>query len=198
MTGSVSLGEVDSGGVAPLHHHTREQTDIALTGVFDVTIGDRIESLGPGVGVVIPADVPHSIANHRRGVATMLEFHTVRRPDLVPPRPTMTFPVAPAPAPTPTRALAVPMDVGDGATLTGETCTMRWRRVTRSVDVHPDPTMTELFVYVARGAVRLVGEAGGETLGAGTLIIVPARVRHVQIAPMGADAGLIEFRVVPR
>ena len=197
-TGSVSLGEFDSAAVAPLHHHTREQTDVGLTGNFDVTIGDRIESLRPGTGMIIPPDVPHSIANHRRGVATVLEFHTVRRPDLVPPRPTMSFPVAPAAAATPRRPLVVSMEGGSGSLLTGQTCMMRSRRVRRPVDVHPDSTETELFVFVASGAIRLRGEAGGEILPAGTLIIVPARVRHVEIAPAGAEANLVEFRVTPR
>ena len=197
VTGSVSLGEFDSAGAAPLHHHTREQTDVGLTGAFDVTVGDRVERLEPWSGMIIPADVPHLIANNRSGVAAVLEFHTVRRPDLVPPRPRMTFPSTPAPAATPSRPLIARMDAGDGVTFTGETCTMRFRRLTAAVDVHPDATPTELFVYVARGAVRLEGTEGGTVLGAGTLIIVPARERRVQIAPSGADASLVEFRVTP-
>jgi len=198
-TGSVSLGEVDSSGVAPLHHHTREQTDVALSGAFDVTIGNRVESLGPGVGVIIPADVPHSIANNRRGVATMIEFHTVPRPDLVPPRPAMTFPVAPSPAATPAHALAVRMDAVSGATLTGATCTMKWRRLAGAVDVHPEPTATELFVYVVRGSVSLRGSPGASPLGPGTVIIIPGSARDVRLTPASAEgASLIEFRVVPR
>lgn len=198
-TGSVSLGEFDSAGVAPLHHHTREQTDVGLSGVFDVTIGDRVEMLGNGAGMIIPADVPHSIANLHRGVATVLEFHTVRRPDLVPPRPAMTFPSAPSAATTPPRPLVARIDAGDGSTLTGETCTMRWRLIGRGVDVHPEPTTTELFVYVARGAVSLAGTPGAAHLAAGTIIIVPAAMRHVMVSSDSPDAAsLIEFRVVPR
>src|SRR5436190_3560650 len=45
-TGSVSVGDFDSGSAAVLHHHTREQADIGLTGTFDMTIGAHVEKLG--------------------------------------------------------------------------------------------------------------------------------------------------------
>jgi quercetin dioxygenase-like cupin family protein len=73
-----------------VHHHTREQADFGISGTFDVTLGSHVESVGAGAGFIIPADVMHSIANRQGGVAIIIEFHTVRRPDLVPPRPAMT------------------------------------------------------------------------------------------------------------
>src|SRR5215467_3589597 len=75
-TGSISFGEFDRAGVAPLHHHTREQVDVGLSGRFDMTIGENVEPLTPGTGVIVPADVNHAIANNRPGVATAVEFHT--------------------------------------------------------------------------------------------------------------------------
>jgi quercetin dioxygenase-like cupin family protein len=196
-TGSVSYGEFDSAGVAPLHHHTREQADVGLSGQSDMTIGSTVESLGPGSGVIVPPNVRHSIANLHAGVRTVIEFHTVRRPDLVPPRPAMTFPVAAEPVPVPPdRRLVAQIDTGDGTTLTGETSTMRWRRVTGSVDVHPAFTPTELFIYVARGNVRLAAEGRTSTRRPGTLVIVPAVTRHVQLSTASAaDAAVIEFSV---
>jgi quercetin dioxygenase-like cupin family protein len=147
--------------------------------------------------VIVPPNVRHSISNLHKGTRTVIEFHTVRRPDLVPPRPPMTFPAAAEPvAVAPDRRLVAPMDTGAGMTLNGETCTMRWRRVTASVDVHPDPTPTELFIYVARGAVRLAGTGQTSTLGVGTVIIVPAATRHLQLSSASsADAAVIEFSV---
>jgi mannose-6-phosphate isomerase-like protein (cupin superfamily) len=100
-TGSFSIGDFDAGSAAVLHHHTREQADVGIAGVFDMTIGTHEEALGPGAGVIVPADVAHSIANKRGGVMTVIEFHTVRRPDLVPPRPPMTFPSSAEPVPVP-------------------------------------------------------------------------------------------------
>ena len=93
-TGSFSIGEFDTGSAAVLHHHTREQADVGITGGFDMTLGTHVEELGPGAGVIVPSNVAHSIANKRGGVMTVIEFHTVRRPDLVPPRPALTFPAS--------------------------------------------------------------------------------------------------------
>jgi mannose-6-phosphate isomerase-like protein (cupin superfamily) len=196
-TGSVSLGEFDSAGVAPLHHHTREQADVGLSGRSDMTIGTNVEFLEPGYGVIVPANVRHSIANPRGGVRTVLEFHTVRRPDLVPPRPVITFPLAAEPVAFPAdRRLVRPMDAPNGSTLTGETCTMRWRHVTGAVDVHPVATATELFVYVARGTVRVAAPGLSSTLSTGMLMMVPATTRNVQLSSAGAeDASVIEFSV---
>ena len=198
-TASVSFGEFDSAGVAPLHHHTREQADVGLSGRTNMTIGTNVEFLDPGYGVIVPANVRHSIANLGSGVRTVLEFHTVRRPDLVPPRPVVTFPAAAEPVPVPAdRRLVRPIDAGDGSTLTGETCGMRWRRVAEAVDVHPVPTATELFIYVARGTVRLVAPRISSTLGTGMLIIVPATSGRVQLSAVGAEpASVVEFSVRP-
>src|SRR5262245_13380871 len=49
-TGSFSIGDFGPGSAAVLHHHTREQTDIGITGEFAVTLDDRVEQLEPGSG----------------------------------------------------------------------------------------------------------------------------------------------------
>jgi quercetin dioxygenase-like cupin family protein len=196
-TGSVSFGEFDSSGVAPLHHHTREQVDVGLSGRFDMTIGANVESLASGTGVIVPANVNHSIANNRADVATAVEFHTVRRPDLVPPRPSMKFPASEEPARVPgDRRLISRMDSGGGEILNGETCTVRWRRLSQPVDVHNQASATELFVYVARGTVRLAAAGSISMLSPGTVVIVPGTTRNVMMSAAGSeDAAVIEFEV---
>jgi mannose-6-phosphate isomerase-like protein (cupin superfamily) len=196
-TGSFSLGDFDAGSAAVLHHHTREQADVGIAGVFDMTIGTHEESLGPGAGVIVPADVAHSLANKRGGVMTVIEFHTVRRPDLVPPRPPMTFPSSAEPVPVPAeRRLIVPLDRPGTAlwTIRGETCTLAWRRGTRGSTLDLEAGDTELFVYVVKGA----GEWGmtGRTshVDPGTLIVVPARERTSLRASGSDDLALVEFR----
>jgi quercetin dioxygenase-like cupin family protein len=199
-TGSVSFGEFDSAGIAPLHHHTREQADVGLSGQLDMTVGANLEPLPPGFGIIVPANVRHSIGNTHSGVRTVIEFHTVRRPDLVPPRPALTFPAAAEPVSLEAnRRLVEQIDAGDGSALTGETCTMRSRRVTAPVDVHPDATPTELFVYVVRGTVRLAASGSTSTLRPGMLVIVPAAIRNVRFSSADADgASVIEFSVRAR
>ena len=39
-----------------------------------MTLGNHIETVGPGAGVIIPPNVTHSIANVRGGVMTIVEF----------------------------------------------------------------------------------------------------------------------------
>jgi mannose-6-phosphate isomerase-like protein (cupin superfamily) len=195
-TGSFSIGDFDAGSAAVLHHHTREQADVGITGVFDMTIGSHEEPLGPGAGVIVPANVAHSIANKRGGVMTVIEFHTVRRPDLVPPRPAMTFPSSADPVPVPAgRRLVVALDrPGNVRTIRGETCTLAWRRGTRGSTVSLEAGNTELFVYVVGGAGQLKVPGGTERVEAGTLVVVPAQGRsNLQVTAAG-DIALVEFR----
>ncbi len=202
-TGSFSLADFDSGGTAVLHHHTREQADVGITGALDITIGTRVELLGPGSGVIVPSNVSHSIANTRGSVMTVIEFHTVPRPDMVPPRPAMTFPSSPVPVAVPSgRELVTQLDGSGGRshispTISGETCTLRWRRVLRgapAVDVHPDSTGAELFLYIVRGDVELSSSASTRRVSAGNLIVIPAGERHVRLRSVGnGDVGIAEF-----
>src|SRR5262245_65519138 len=62
-TGSFSVADFDPGAAAVLHHHTREQADVGIDGVFDMVIAGRVEPLGPGAGVIVPPDVAHSTRN---------------------------------------------------------------------------------------------------------------------------------------
>ena len=196
-TGSVSVGDLDSGGVAPLHHHTREQVDVGLAGTADIIVGNHTETLPPGAGVLIPADVNHSLMNRRAGVVTLIEFHTVPRPDLVPPRPTATYPASAQPvALADDRPLVGDMSTKPGKTFTGRACMVRWRWVGAATDVHPRATSTELFVYVARGDVELRAEGRTFRLPEGSLAIIPPGLVHAEMKAVGeSNAGLIEFQV---
>src|SRR5688572_23667799 len=62
-TGSFSVGEFEPGTASALHHHTREQANIAIAGEFAMTLGERVETLAPGMGVIVPPNVSHSLAN---------------------------------------------------------------------------------------------------------------------------------------
>jgi mannose-6-phosphate isomerase-like protein (cupin superfamily) len=134
---------------------------------------------------------------------TVIEFHTVPRPDLVPPRPTMTFPSSAVPASVPEGRNLVKQIEGSGGpsgaapTMIGETCVLRWRRLTRgapAVDVHPDATGAELFAYIVRGDVELTSGSSTLRIAAGNLIVIPAGTRHVRLRAIGdGDVGLAEF-----
>jgi mannose-6-phosphate isomerase-like protein (cupin superfamily) len=202
---SFSFAEFDPGSAAVLHHHTREQADIALDGVFDMTLAGRVERLGPGAGVIVPPDVEHSIRNATSTTLTVIEFHTVRRPDLVPPRPALTFPASAAPVDIPGgRTLVRPLQelarkrADRRAAISGETCTLTWRTLARgsaAAAVNSTPDRTERFVYVLKGDAVILDGSRTEPAPAGTLIVVPARLtQQVRLkAGRGADVVLAEF-----
>jgi mannose-6-phosphate isomerase-like protein (cupin superfamily) len=203
---SFTLAVLEPGAVTALHHHTREQADIAIDGVFDMTIANHVEPLGPGAGVVVPPNVEHSIRNASSRPLSVIEFHTVRRPDLVPPRPAITFPASPDPIDTPGgRRIVAPLHdpanvrADKRAEIAGETCTLAWRIVLMSgpaTNLNPARAQTERFFYVVQGDATLFNESRLEHAPAGTLIVVPAGfAKHVQLKASGAagDVSLAEF-----
>ena len=200
-TGSFSIGDFEPGSAAVLHHHTREQADIGIAGAFDMTLDDRVEKLGPGFAVVVPANVSHSIANNASDRATVIEFHTVRRPDLVPPRPVVAFPASATPARLPAgRQLVQPMDRPvrespfSAQWLRGETCLLAWRRVASgTAPVELGAGAVERFVYLVRGEVQMTSAAGRAQVKAGELIVVPARATITIQAAGPENATVAEF-----
>ena len=196
-TGSISFGELDSGAVVPLHHHSREQADVTLSGRMEVTLGQNTQALPPGYGVLIPIDVSHSLANPGPARTTAIEFHTAPRPDLVPPRPAVQFPSSSVARPLLDAHGAVArLDTASGSMMSGRTCVVRWRWVRTTVDVHPSPTPTELFIYVTQGVAELEAEGRTAMLREGSLVLVPTAVVHARIRAVGSyDVGLLEFQV---
>ena len=202
-TGSLSIGEFEPGSAAVLHHHTREQADVGLNGTFDMTIGTHVEKLGLDMGVIVPSNVAHSIANKGTGVMTVLEFHTVPRPDLVPPRPAMTFPSSPEPVSIPDQSPLVvrfdPPATEMAQSIVGKTCTMTWRRLARGAKpADVQAAGTELLIYVLRGTLQLE-YTGLQAVGspqrvtAGSVIIIPAHQR-LGLQAADIDVALVEFR----
>lgn len=193
-TGSFSIGDFDPGSAAVLHHHTREQADIAIAGEFDMTVGDRVEKLRPGFGVIVPADVPHSIANNGGERRTVVEFHTVRRPDLVPPRPAMTFPASETPAILPGGVRLIQPLPRTNDWIRGRTCLLGWRELAsgaRSVTLAAGAV--ERFEYVARGLIELASGERRARLEPGSLLILPARTSAFLQSIGSEAAALAEF-----
>lgn len=205
-TGSFTYAEFDDGAGAALHHHTREQVNVGIDGVMEMGIGTHTEPLPVGTAVVTPANVRHAIRNRSGGKRISLEFHTIRRPDLTPPRPrpAVPYPVAPEPVAVPDdRLLAVPLasatqPPGVAKVISGETCTVAWRRLVpgaTATDLAPSKASAELFVYVASGEADVTAPGLSRRVSAGTLVIVPGQQEHVMVKATGsADVALVEFR----
>jgi len=205
-TGSFSFAEFEDGAGAPLHHHTREQANVGIQGVMEMALGTHTEALPAGAAVITPANVRHAIRNRSGATLVSLEFHTIRRPDLVPPRPrpTVPYPVSPEPVAIPDdRPLAVQLAApgqvsGVAKTIRGKTCTVAWRRLAAgaaAADLAPARSSAELFVYVASGEADLSATAVSQRVAAGTLVIIPGHLQHVMLKAAGpAEVTLVEFR----
>ena len=156
--------------------------------------------------MITPANVRHSIRNRSGGTLISLEFHTIRRPDLVPPRPrpAIPYPVAPEPVAVPDdRALAVQLaspaqSAGIARMIHGDTCTLAWRRLSpgaTATDLAPSKTSAELFVYVVSGEADVTAPGLSQHVSAGTVVIIPGQHEHLMIKATGsADVALVEFR----
>lgn len=209
-TGSFSFGEFDDGAGAPLHHHEREQANVGIQGVMEMALGTHTEPLPVGAAVITPANVRHAIRNRSGGKLISLEFHTIRRPDLVPPRPrpAVPYPVAPQPvAIADDRLLAVQLappgqPAGVAREIHGETCSVAWRRLAPgavATDLAPAKSSAELFVYVVNGEADLTATGVLRRIGAGTLLIIPGSHERVMLKAAGsADVALVEFRPARR
>lgn len=205
-TGSFSLAELEDGAGANLHHHTREQANVGVEGVMEMALGTHTEALPVGAAVITPANVRHSIRNRSGGKLLTIEFHTIRRPDLAPPRPrpAVPYPVSPEPVATlDEHKLVVDLAAPDQAAgvakvIHGETCTLAWRRLVpgaAATDLAPARSSVELFVYVASGAADVMAAGVSQRVSAGTLLIIPGHQQHVTFKAAGsANVALVEFR----
>lgn len=205
-TGSFSFAEFEDGAGAPLHHHEREQVNVGIEGVMEMGLGTHTEPLPVGSAVITPANVRHAIRNRSGARLVSLEFHTIRRPDLVPPRPrpAVPYPVSPEPVAIPDdRLLAVQLADPDQApgvakAIRGETCTIAWRRLAAgaaAADLAPARSSAELFVYVASGEADVTAAGVARHVAAGTLVIIPGHMQNVLMKAAGpGDVALVEFR----
>jgi quercetin dioxygenase-like cupin family protein len=74
---SVAYWEIEAGAAMPEHSHSHEQIVNLIEGSFELTVGDEVRTLSPGVVAVIPPDVPHS--GRASSSCRMIDvFHPVR------------------------------------------------------------------------------------------------------------------------
>ena len=57
---TVAYWDIERGAAMPEHSHEHEQIVNLIEGDFELTVGDELRTLTPGVVAVIPPDVPHS------------------------------------------------------------------------------------------------------------------------------------------
>jgi mannose-6-phosphate isomerase-like protein (cupin superfamily) len=204
--GTFSLAEFAPGATAAVHHHAREQANLGWSGGLHMTVDSQTVPLVVGAAVLVPPDVAHGLENVGVIPASMIEFHTVRRIDLVPPHPRASFPRGAVAMPMPRdRRVFAAFDSahaprpGADVVITGSTATLRIHRLGSDAEIilNPEPTRdAEQFVFVLTGAGEIIDASGARTVSPGTLIVAPANVPLARVrAPSDKQLLLAIFAV---
>jgi mannose-6-phosphate isomerase-like protein (cupin superfamily) len=216
---SVSVDELDPRfikGSPPesAHHHTHEQADFGWEGTLEVFVDGRRMPVGPMSISMVPPDVPHTVTRVMGpGTVTSLEFSAVRREDLLPGRPQVSFPSSPEPRSVP-EGFAIFKDF-DAMEWVGEPGTSRFVAAlgeTMTVFVYHVPASgmkgaeapghhhtNEQISVVLRGHAEIRLGDQFQTVGPGTIMVVPPDVDHYGMSPVNdEDLVLIEFQPIVR
>jgi quercetin dioxygenase-like cupin family protein len=57
---TVAYTNMKAGAEIPLHHHPEEAVDIVLEGILEMRVGEKSETISPGMISIVPSNVPHS------------------------------------------------------------------------------------------------------------------------------------------
>ena len=74
----LSLVELESGSVVPVHDHPHEQAGIVLEGEFDLTIGGETKRVRKGEMYIIPGGVEHGVVTGASKAVALDIFHPIR------------------------------------------------------------------------------------------------------------------------
>ena len=181
---------------------------------MEVYVDGRRAPLGPMQISVIPSDAPHTVTNVMGpGKVLSLELSTIRREDLLPHRPQITFPASQEPKAVPP-GVTVFADFNE-MPWQGEPGTMRLKAVfgqNMSIFLWRVPAATmegthvpghhhtvELISMVLEGHAEVRVGDRIRTVGPGTMICVPSNVDHLPIKAVdGEDLVLLDFQPVVR
>jgi quercetin dioxygenase-like cupin family protein len=56
---TVAYTDMKAGVTIPLHHHTEEAVDIVLEGTLQMQIGEKSDTLSPGMISIVPSHIMH-------------------------------------------------------------------------------------------------------------------------------------------
>jgi quercetin dioxygenase-like cupin family protein len=198
--GTFVFAEFEPGAETVAHHHTHEQANLGLTGSMTISIGGHSHRLTSLVGTMAPADAEHFIANDGTAKATLLEFQPVRRLDLLPPRPALTFPSSPAAAAVAAGANvssdfgATAANVAGSRILAGRTCTLSvWRApaTPQGVTLTERAVGAEQFAYVIEGHAEFGAGTDRKQIEPGMLIVNPPGAPAIRLRVMGAGPAVL-------
>jgi quercetin dioxygenase-like cupin family protein len=56
---TVAYTDMKAGVEIPLHHHHQEAVDILLEGILEMQIGEKSDTLSPGMISIVPSNITH-------------------------------------------------------------------------------------------------------------------------------------------
>ena len=71
----------EEGGIGALHSHPHVQTSYVAEGVFEVTIGETMETIAAGGAYIVPSGVTHGVK--ALTVGRLIDSFTPRRDDFL-------------------------------------------------------------------------------------------------------------------
>lgn len=205
--GTFMIGTFKAGWKNTPHHHTHEQINVGLGGAFNIVTPATPHEVSRLRGLLIPPDVFHgNDVSSATDSPLLIEFQPVRRVDFPPEREKVAFRIAAAPVTAP-----------EGMDLDFRAESTTWRRLAEgirvnskkgvgaavsawemssaaknAIDLRPQITGAEQFVYVFEGAVDVTVGAERHAAPAGTLLVIAPNAT-AQIRATGALSRLLVF-----
>ena len=206
--GTFMLGRFRAGFKSAPHHHTYEQINIGLTGMYTLPVAGTRHAVSAMRGVVIPPDVEHN--NDVPGDAgdpELIEFQSTRRLDFPPERQQVTLPVGPTALPVP-QGRQVGFDFGtlpsgwqtiiNGIRMqarTGSTTAIAsWELLPTaqdSVDLRLLLPGAERFIYVVEGAVEVTADTRSVVVSPGALLVSASGGSPLRVRRQGSQRAML-------
>jgi quercetin dioxygenase-like cupin family protein len=208
-TATFISAEVEPGASTVADHHTHEQANYGVSGDATITIAGARRSLGPDHATLALPDTEHFIRNDGSTTARLLEMQPVRRLDLLPPRPALTFPKQPDAQSIP-RGRTITADFGSAsirwdvngvertASLNGDRVFLRvWDvrpGISNAINLRPVANGAEQLSFLLRGAGVVTVNGHVTAISKGTLIDMAGDAAHVLFRSTSATPSrIVEF-----
>lgn len=206
--GTFMLGRFRAGFTSAPHHHTYEQINIGLRGMYTLPVAGRRHTVSAMRGVVIPPDVEHNNdVPADAGEPELIEFQSTRRLDFPPEWHQIALPVGPTALPVP-QGRQVGFDFGtsssDWKTIIkgvrtqsrtgGTTAISSWEVLPTAEDSVVLPLMlpgAEQFLYVAEGTVEATADTRRIVMNPGTLLVNASGGPPLRVSRQGSQRALL-------
>jgi quercetin dioxygenase-like cupin family protein len=205
--GTFMVAEFAPGFKPAPHHHTHDQVNVGISGVYHVVTTTQPYQVSLLRGLLVPPDVQHGNQVTADALAPVLiEFQPVRRTDFPPERERVTFPMASTATPPPAENLeldfraesAAWQRLPSGARVNAKkgiaAAVAAWEIPASAkvpIDIRSQLPAAELFVYVIDGLVEARAGSDRHAASAGILIVTPPGAPPLQVRSTGGGTSVL-------